>query len=607
MTPTRLFEFIEYQRVTSPQPRAFGQKIADKWVYRSTDEIYQLSNELAAGLLAAGFSTGDRVASVVYKTSIDWVILDLALLFIGAIHVPMYPTISPREYNFILKDAGAIACFVGEGDLLQKVETARKDCPEFQSIFTFENTESAQSWHTLFIKKPNLTAIENIKKNIQSTDLATIIYTSGTTGNPKGVMLSHNNIVSNVLAVDKVMPINAGDSGLSFLPVCHVFERVCLYAYTYCCASVTFTGTDNLGGETGDLQTIKPHFFTTVPRLLEKVYEKIYAKGVDLTGIKRRLFFWALNLTDDFEYDRNYGFFKKIQLKIADKLIFSKWRAALGGRIKGILTGAAPCPVKIARVFSAAGIPVREGYGMTESSPGITINRFEKGYCKLGTVGPILEKNIFLKIDDSDKNYRAGEGEILCKGPNVMLGYFNLPEKTAETVEIINGERWLHTGDVGMLVEENGVQFLKITDRKKELLKTSGGKYVAPSPIESKLKENFLVEHAMIVGDNQKFVSALIVPAADPLKNWCEKQGIEWVSFQDAIGNKAVLARFQQIIDKINPEFAHHEQVKKFRLIAQNWEPVKSDGSDAELTPSLKLKRRIILQKFQPEISSIYN
>lgn len=607
MTPTRLFEFIEYQQVTAPQQRSFGHLTNEGWQYLSTDEIIGTAKSLALGLLASGIKPGDRVASVVYRATTDWVVLDLALLFVGSIHVPMYPTISPREYQYILHDSGAVACFVGDGDLVEKVRNAAVDCPELRTVFSFNKKGNQPFWRDLLSKSTDFSEIERIKASIRPADLATIIYTSGTTGNPKGVMLSHENIVSNVIAVEKLLPIEPGQRGLSFLPVCHVFERVCLYAYMYCCASVTLTGTDNLGGETGDLRTVKPHFFTTVPRLLEKVYEKILAKGHDLTGIKRSLFFWALSLTDDFEYDQQLGFFKKIKWAIADRLIFSKWREALGGSVRGIITGAAPCPVKIARVFSAAGIPVREGYGMTESSPGISINRFTPGFCKLGTVGPLLSDDIFVKIDTSEGEYRPGEGEILCKGPNVMLGYFNKPEATAETIKMIDGERWLRTGDIGQLVEAGGVQFLKITDRKKELLKTSGGKYVAPAPIESRLKEHFLVEQAMVVGDNMKFVSALILPAVDPLRDWCEKHGIAWIDLADAIGKKAVVERFREIVEKMNPDFGHAEQVKKFRLIAQPWEAVKTDGLEAELTPTLKLKRRVILKKFQPEISSMYD
>ena len=326
---------------------------------------------------------------------------------------------------------------------------------------------------------------ESIGSDIDPSTLATIIYTSGTTGNPKGVMLSHHNIVENVKSVHEVMPIDPGQRVMSFLPLCHIFERSASFSYLYQGAEVTFTALDNLGGEDGDLRRVKPHFMTCVPRLLEKIYEKIYQKGMELTGLKRKLFFWAMSLTEDYAYDKSYTGWAKIQRNIADKLIFSKWREALGGNVVGILTGSAPCPLRMAQVFSAAGIPIREGYGLTESSPGITINQYTPGMAMLGTVGPVL-RNVQIQIDDSDGGYGEGEGEILAAGPNIMLGYYNKPEQTAEVLIDIDGTKWLRTGDIGKIIKnKNGTEFLKITDRKKELLKTSGGKYVAPAPIEN--------------------------------------------------------------------------------------------------------------------------
>ncbi|MEM9848362.1 MAG: AMP-binding protein, partial [Bacteroidota bacterium] len=355
----------------------------------------------------------------------------------------------------------------------------------------------------------------------------------------------------------------------------------------------------------GDLRTIAPTFFTTVPRLLEKVYEAIYNKGLELTGIKRSLFFWALSLTDDYEYDKEYGGFAALKRSIADKLIFSKWREALGGNVKGIITGAAPCPAKILRVFSAAGIPVREGYGLTETSPTLTLNEYGKGMAMIGTTGPIID-GVTLLIDRSEGDYREGEGEILAIGPNVMQGYYNKPQKTAEVFKEMDGKRWFRTGDVGKFVESGGRKFLKITDRKKELLKTSGGKYVAPAPIEGKMREDFLIEQMMVVGDKRKFVSALIVPSEEALKDWCENNNVTWTGRSDAIKNDKVIARYQETINQCNPQFSHIEQVKKFRLLDAEWEPTKTDGSTAELTPTMKLKRRVILEKFADEIEEMY-
>ncbi|MEZ4987837.1 MAG: long-chain fatty acid--CoA ligase [Saprospiraceae bacterium] len=520
---------------------------------------------------------------------------------IGAINVPVYPTISPAEYEYIFNDAGVKLCFAGMGDLYAKVAKAQPNVPTLENIYTFDHSEGLPYWEDIFSDEGQ-DEVERRKQAIHSDELATIIYTSGTTGNPKGVMLSHDNIVSNVKGVRSYLPIEAGSRVLSFLPLCHIFERAASYAFVYHSVSITFTGTDNLGGEDGDLQAIKPHFFTTVPRLLEKVYEKIYNKGLELTGLKKFLFFWALRLTDTYDYDAPQTGFK---WAIADKLIFSKWRAALGGNIKGILTGAAPCPVKIMRVFSAAGIPIREAYGLTETSPGLTLNRYQPGGAIMGTVGQLFS-DVEIKID-THGDYRPGEGEILAKGPNIMMGYYNKPEATAEVIEEINGERWFRTGDVGTWVTNSqGDQFLKITDRKKELLKTSGGKYVAPAPIESLCKEDFLIEQIMVVGDKRKFVSALVVPAEEALRDYCEEHNIPFHSLEDAVRHPKVLQCYQGIFDKLNPSFNKIEQIKKFTLLPVVWDAVRTDGTDAELTPTMKLKRRVILEKFAKEIEAMY-
>ena len=565
-----------------------------------------LVNRLSAGLLGLGLKPGDKVATVVHKTLPDWVALDFALLQIGVLNVPMYPTISAREYNYILNESEAQYCVVGEEDLYNKVRQAKATAPGLKEIFTFFRHPEARSWETLMAPADaDLSEVARLKQNIRLDDLATLIYTSGTTGNPKGVMLTHRNISFNVETMRNNMPLSPGQRGLSFLPVSHVFERVVVYAYTAYGASVTFVGTDNLGGETGDLRAVQPHFFTAVPRLLEKVYDKIYGKGLELRGLKRALFFWALGLTDDWAFDKTYSLWKRFQWRIAQKLIFSKWRAALGGHIRGIITGASACPERILRIFNAAGIPVREGYGLTEIAPGIAFSRFEPGGAMLGAVGPMLE-GVTVRIDQSEGD-RPGEGEILAHSPGVMEGYYKQPDKTAEMIRYIDGKRWLATGDVGTLVDGPGGQkFLKITDRKKELLKTSGGKYVAPTPIESRFKEHHLVEQVMVVGENLKFVSALIVPAQEGLQDWCAKHDISWTSLPDMIRHPKVVERYQMLVDRVNPYFGQSEQIKKFALLPTTWEPLKADGSEAELTPTLKLKRRVILQKFSKEILDMY-
>ena len=601
MAVTRLFDFIYHQKENCPQEKAFGHKINGEWKYYSTDQIIQMANQASCGLIKLGVQPGDKVALIVYKNRPEWVAMDIAIQQVGAINVPVYPTISPGEYEYIFNDAGVKIAFVGEGDLYDKVNSKIDAIPTLTDIYTLDKAEGKKYWEDIFTNEGQ-DEVDARKAAINPSELATLIYTSGTTGNPKGVMLSHDNIVSNVRCVNDLLPLDPGDIALSFLPICHIFERSAAYSYAYSGINVVFTGTDNLGGENGDLRAVQPHFFTTVPRLLEKVYEKIYNKGLELTGAKKKLFFWALSLTDNYEFDKAPG----IKDKIADKLIFSKWREALGGNVKGILTGAAACPMKMVKVFSAAGIPIREGYGLTETSPGLTINTFEKHGAMLGTVGPAIDI-ITVKIDDSDGNYREGEGEILAKGPNIMMGYYNKPDKTAEVFKEMDGERWFMTGDIGKLIKgAGGNEFLKITDRKKELLKTSGGKYVAPAPIENKFKEDFLIEQMMVVGEKQKFVSALIVPSPDALQNWCKNNGVTWTSMEDAIKEPSVLAQYQKCIDGFNPEFSHIEQIKKFALLNTTWDAVKEDGSKAELTPTMKLKRRVILEKYQGAIDGIY-
>ncbi len=516
--------------------------------------------------------------------------------------MPLYPTISPREYAYILNDASCRAIFFGGADLAEKIQSAQSQVPSLEFLFALDDHPEHPSWETIWSNK----ASSSTDRGIRGSDLATIIYTSGTTGHPKGVMLTHRNIVENVKAVNELTPLVAGQRVLSFLPLCHIFERSASFANIYTGASVTYTGLDNLGGEDGDLRRIQPHFLTCVPRLLEKIYEKIYQKGLELTGLKRWLFFWAMRLTEDYSYDKTYWGLARIKRDIADRLIFSKWRAALGGHVQGIITGSAPCPLRIAQVFSAAGIPIREGYGLTESSPGITINRFQPGMAMLGTVGPTIT-GVDIRIDESDGIYADGEGEILAAGPNIMRGYYNKPEESARVLPEIDGRTWLRTGDVGKIVKgPSGVEFLKITDRKKELLKTSGGKYVAPAPIENRLKEEILVEQAMVVGDGRKFVTALLVAAEDPLRNYCQHKGIPWSDLQTAIELPQIVEKYGEIIERINPHFSHVEQIKKFKLLSDVWVPVQANGAAGELTPTLKLKRRVLRQKYADVIEDLY-
>lgn len=603
---TRLFDLLYNQLQNHPLDTSISGRQQDgKWRSYSTKEFVSTVEKAASGLLNMGLKQGDKVAIVAYKNRPEWVIMDFATQLVGIINIPLYPTISAHEYEYILNEADVVAAFCGGSDLYDKLLVAKDKVPSLQQIYTFDKQDGRMFWEDIFVDT-NFNKVEAIKETIKSDELATIIYTSGTTGKPKGVMLTHQNILHVIKATSQYLLVEAGENVISFLPLCHIFERTVSMAYIFKGVSIYFAGTDNLAGPTGDLAAIKPAVFTTVPRLLEKIYEAIYNKGLALEGAKKKLFFWALRLTDKFELNQKLSFGSKLKWKLADKLIFSKWRAALGGNIRMVVTGAAPCPVNILRVFCAAGIPICEGYGLTETSPTLTVNTMEENGAMLGTVGPLI-KGVELLIDNTEGDYKEEEGEILARGPNVMIGYYNKPEINAEVFKEIDGKRWFRTGDIGKLVKgPGGRDFLKITDRKKELLKTSGGKYVAPAPIENRIREDFLVEQMMVVGDKRKFVSALIVPAPEALKNWCRKKNIEWTNLQEMIEHKQVVIRYQKVIIKYNMEFSHIEQVKKFQLIAGEWLPNHESGAEAELTPTLKLKRRVIREKYSQEIESMY-
>ncbi|MCB0509100.1 MAG: long-chain fatty acid--CoA ligase [Chitinophagales bacterium] len=586
MEVKRLFDVLHYQKENHPQQVALASVKNGNWWKVSTDELIDLSNKLSLGLLKLGIQKGDKVATVTSSNRVEWNICDQGIGQIGAINVPLYPTISKNDYKHILTHSESKICIVSDSGLYDRVKDLVDEIPNLQGVYTFDQIEGAKNYEEIIKagEGGNVADIKAISDTIHPDELATLIYTSGTTGLPKGVMLSHNNIISNVLTVRAELPIEAGHTSLSFLPLCHIFERMVIYTYLHAGVNVHYSDIDTLKDK---LSTVRPHFFTTVPRLLEKVYEGIVNKGLALTGIKKKLFFWALEMADGYEYDQKPSF----MFKIADKLIFSKWREGLGGRIMGIVTGSAACPLKMARVFSAAGIPIREGYGLTETSPVLTFNRFSEGGAMLGTVGMPI-KDVEIKI--------AEDGEILAKGPNIMQGYYKEPEKTAE---VLSEDGWFSTGDVGTFVTNNaGNKFLKITDRKKELLKTSGGKYVAPAPIEGKFRENFFIEQIMVVGEGKKFVSAVIVPAFPVLEQYAKENGISFSSRDELIANPKVQAKYQSIIDELNPNFSHIEQIKKFKLLKTEWTP-----ETTELTPTMKLKRKVINQKYEKEIDSIYN
>lgn len=594
MTPTRLFDFLDWQLQKFPQEDMLAAKENGVWRKYSTQEIKQLADSLSMGLLKAGvgYQDGsiegrDKVA-VLSNNRPEWLILDLAVQQTGAVLTPIYPTISVNELEFILNDASIKLVFVSDQDLYDKVQSIRSKTPSVQAVYTFNPIQEALNWRELLHSggEQELETLKRSKERIKGSELATILYTSGTTGFPKGVMLSHHNILDNIMNVEELLvPVcGASDRALSFLPLNHIFERVISYIYIFRGVSIYYA--ENLDTIGDNLKEVKPNLFSTVPRLLEKVYEKIMNKGRELTGIKKNLFFWAVAVGSRYEVDKNMGLAYNIQLAIANKLIFSKWREALGGNVKAIVTGAAACQVRLLKVFTAAKITIMEGYGLTETSPVISVNQFDPSGRRFGTVGKVI-KNVEVKL--------AEDGEICCKGSNVMMGYYKRPDLTAECID---KDGWFHTGDIGVWVEG---QFLKITDRKKEIFKTSGGKYVAPQPIENKMKESPFIEQMIVVGPERKFTAALIVPAFANLKTWCEKNGIEATTNEQMVHHPKVQEHYKAIIEKYNPQFNPVEQVKKFELLNAEW-----TINGGELTPTLKLKRKVIMEKYGDAVERIY-
>ncbi len=586
--PKRLFDCLQYHLERKPLEVMLAGKEAGQWKKYSTGQVSEIVNNLSAGLLNLGYGPGDETIegrdkiAIISKNRPEWIMLDLAVQQTGAILVPVYPTINVNELEFILKDAGVKGIFVNDEEQFLKVLSLKDRVPSLKDIFTFEHVPNARYW-----KEVNDAASPEAKNKIKSiaekTDpesLATILYTSGTTGTPKGVMLSHRNIMSNVMSCMGYFP--PGSRTLSFLPLNHSFERMVTYLYLFKGLSVYYAETMDTIAE--NLQEVKPHMFTTVPRLLEKVYDRIMQKGSELTGIKRKLFYWAHSLAEKFEINTKRGSWYNFQLSLANKIVFSKWREGLGGELNAVISGGAACQVRLIRIFTAAKIVIMEGYGLTETSPVISVNRYEEADRKFGTVGPLIE-NVEVKI--------AEDGEILCKGPNIMMGYYKRPDLTAESIK----EGWYYTGDIGAM---DG-RFLKITDRKKELFKTSGGKYVAPLPVENKLKESIYVEQVMLMGPERKFVGALIVPSFPNLKDWCRKNGIAYTSNEEMIRDTKVLDMYKELVESFNKYFNHVEQIKKFELLPNEW-----TIETGELTPTLKLKRKVITEKFRDAIERIY-
>ncbi len=585
MEPTRIFDLLEYQLTKNPLADSLACKEKDSWTKYSTQEVIDIVNAISRGFLALGLDKDDKVG-IVSNNRPEWNFIDLGLQQIGAISVPMYPTITEKDYKFIFEDSDLQYVFVSDFDLYSKVKKAAAGMDRIKKVYSFDELPNVAHWTEVKTLGESQSKDLNVfRSQVLPDDLVTLIYTSGTTGNPKGVMLTHHNILSNAISVGENLPKDLGIvRSLSFLPICHIFERTSIYFYLYRGISVYYAESLEKIGD--NLKEVKPQMFTTVPRLLEKIYDKIVAKGTELTGIKKQLFFWALNLGHQYHRQKNQGFWYDFQLKLANKIIFSKWREAVGGDIKIIASGGAALQPRLATIFWSAQIPVLEAYGLTETSPGIAFNRYNKEDMRIGTVGPAME-GIEIKI--------AEDGEVLAKGPNIMKGYYNQPEKTAE---VIDKDGWFHTGDIGEMIEG---RFLKITDRKKEMFKTSGGKYIAPQLIENKLKESTFIEQAMVVGDGQKFPGALIVPNFEVLKDWCKHKGISYSSDKEMIKEEKVITKLNKEIEKANNQFAQWEKIKKITLIPSLW-----SVEAGELTAKLSLKRKIISQNYQNEILKIY-
>jgi long-chain acyl-CoA synthetase len=588
MAITRLFDFAYHELVNYPIEDAFVTKYDGVWVKTSTAQYVNQANAISRALLRLGINKNDKIAVISSNNRTEWHILDVGVLQVGAQNVPVYPTISEADYQYILEHSGAIYCFVSDAEVLRKVDAIKGNVPNLKDVYSFDEINGCKNWKQLLelgMDDSNQHEVEARKDAVSGDELATIIYTSGTTGRPKGVMLSHSNIVSNVLGSEKKIPFVAGNTrSLSFLPICHIYERMICYLYQFYGVSVYFA--ESIEKLVVNVKEVHPNVMTAVPRLLEKVYDGIYAKGLELTGVKRKLFFWALSLGMRYEpYGRN-GWWYEFQLKLARRLIFKKWQEALGGALRLMVSGSAALQPRLARVFAAAGLTVVEGYGLTETSPVIAVNDMRNFGFKVGTVGKVIE-NVEVRIAD--------DGEILCKGPNVMMGYYKDPEKTAEV--LVDG--YFHTGDIGEIDTEG---FLKITDRKKEMFKTSGGKYIAPQLIENAMKQSRFIEQIMVIGDGEKMPAAFIQPNFAFVKDWARIHNVE-IGQDNAqiVSNEKVKERINQEIETLNEKFGNWEKIKKFELTPDVW-----SIEAGHLTPTMKLKRKIVMEKYKGLYDKIY-
>lgn len=589
---TRLFDLLPYQAQRYPQQVALAEKINGQWKKYSTEECLKKIDQLSIGFLQLGLKAGDSVGIMSAVGSPPWNFVDLALQQIGVIVVPIHAAIQPAQLTYILKDANIQYCFVADEGLYHQVHGVKANAPELKKIYTFVKLPKIPHWEELLIKldPDQKKVLQHKREQIKEEDLATIIYTSGTTGQPKGVMLSHRNIVSNIKSTITLLPIDAQKRTISFLPMSHIFERMAVYAYFVAGVSLYYArSTDHI---LEDIQDVRPHYFTAVPRLLERMYDSILEQADGKSRIKRSIIRWSLQIGKRFKSWRRMNIGYQLKLALADLLVYRHWRKVLGGKVQGVIVGAAALQPELGLLFSAAKIEIREGYGLTETSPAIAFNRFEPGGVHFGTVG-IPVPGVELKIDDPNE---YGEGEIVVRGPNVMMGYYQKPKLTKE---VIDEEGWFRTGDVGKIVYK---RFLQITDRKKDIFKTSSGKYVAPQKIESLIKSSRYFSQCMSIGFNRPYVTALIIPNFVHLERWCQENKVHWTAPQYMVHNPKVIDFFESIIQKINSQLDKEAKVRRICLLHEEW-----SVTTGEYAQTLKLKRDVILDKFSKQITEMYH
>jgi long-chain acyl-CoA synthetase len=590
METTRTFDILTRIQIQFPDKTdVLAGKEEGKWRRYSVQEYVDYCDWVSYALLSTGIKKGDKIA-IISNNRPEWNFTDFGISQIGAISVPIYPTISSEEYAYILGHVEPKLVFISDKNLYEKIKPIADQNPGISDIYTFDKISKAKQFTELLELGKEMASglkeeLVKAKAAVKPSDLVTIIYTSGTTGFPKGVMLMHSNLVSNFIEQSFIHPLGSEAVVLSFLPLSHIYERSLTYHFQYKGVSIYYA--ESVGTIMDNLKEIKPDVIAVVPRLLERIFDKIMSKGKELRGLKKIIFFWAVNLGLHYELNRENGWFYEMKLRLANRLIFNKWREALGGKIKIISSAGAPLQPRLIRIFWAARIQILEGYGLTETSPVVTINNLISKEVMFGTVGPVL-KDVQVKI--------AEDGEILTKGPNLMIGYYKEPKLTEE---VIDSDGWFHTGDIGTFIND---KYLKITDRKKEIFKISSGKYIAPQVIENKLKESTFIDQVMVIGENQKFASALVTPDFQFLHKWASDENISFRDDVELISNPLVFARYQKEVSEMNLNLSDHEKIKRFRLIPDEW-----TSQTGELSPTLKLKRKVLYIKYSDVISEIFS